>query len=289
MVNFLKRLVALIAGLLGMAAPSETPTQSGKPKKTARPRPSKATPMPPEMPLWEAVNAIAASAGQFVPGGSQSSDRYGLDRAWLIVDEPLGAVLRALIHLKRGLPVFNPGRQPAGLRANAEIPWIVEQQIRWTYRVCSMPSRRVPMVIEAIWDQAELAAYQDVDDVLARQVEVALDRLLPTVIRKNGPPAKRERHVRDRVRTTEHPLGRVIIARLYEYGEGGELKSWTTAEAPCRSALISSRAGHCMMAGSSAAHPDLARKATRTAGHRRRRSTSRQRPKSEQASKGSLK
>ena len=75
----------------------------------------------------------------------------------------------------------------------------------------------IDTVIRAIWDGAVLKSYQEVDDLLAQNVLDALGGLPPIVMNEIGPPARRRRHVLD-------CLGRVIIMRVVEHGQGGKLQ-----------------------------------------------------------------
>jgi hypothetical protein len=95
-------------------------------------------------------------------------------------------------------------------------------------------------VITAIWRHAALKSWPGLDAVLARDVANRL-KGPPTVIRLDGPEGRREVHVRDSVRSEEHPKGRPIIARLYEHGTGGRLQildqggGWLSRETVFRS------------------------------------------------------
>lgn len=81
----------------------------------------------------------------------------------------------------------------------------------------------VDTVIAAIWECAAMRVWRALEDVLARELEHRLAGLAPKVMHIDGPVAKREVHVRDSVRSDEYPWGRVIIARMYEFGPDGPL------------------------------------------------------------------
>jgi hypothetical protein len=179
-----------------------------------------------KMELSEAIDILAENAGQFDAAGRyQRPSVAQVEKAWAAINsEPLVAYLKALIKLRRPLPVFDPKKEGDEiLGANTGISRVTQKKIRWIYRIHALPVREVGIIIKAIWDDAELKAFTDVNEVLARDIEHLLRGFEPHVMYLNGPPAKREMHVRAPM-TEAHPLGRPIILQIYEYGPGGPLE-----------------------------------------------------------------
>ncbi|WP_431017243.1 hypothetical protein [Bradyrhizobium pachyrhizi] len=131
--------------------------------------------------------------------------------AWLLLENlllPLAGFLRACTHLGLSWPLCPRGTDPEG----------------WLTTTLKLVAEQIEMVVTAIRSGAVLRAWRAVENIMARDVEHQLRGCQPVVIYPRGPEARREVHVRDSVRSAEHPEGRVIIPRLYEHGRGGRLE-----------------------------------------------------------------
>ncbi len=218
----ISRLVATRAPATTLTPTNSSPRQARPARKPETPataplHPNPPTPQQVQMQLWEAMNIIAATAPDCTTAGNPE-----IDAAWARVGDRLGSYLQALIHLRRDLPTFVERRNYP--RRNPAIESVTEQLVAWTFDVCSALTREIDVVTTAIWKEAPLAAYDDVNDVLARHLEHMMRGLPATVTYLDGPVAKRECHVRDNTRSDAYPEGRVLITRLLELGPGGKLE-----------------------------------------------------------------
>jgi hypothetical protein len=198
----------LIIGFFGWR-PKETgkvPQTSPPPGRVVRP-----------IALWKSIAQLAREAIDLLDR-AEHGHRYGtvppskekVAQAWEAlerIDLALAGFIRTCIALAISVPVCQRG-------------YDVNQ---WFTDTRCAADQSVEDVITAIWQHMAVKSWPGLDDVLARDVTSRL-KGPPTVIRLDGPEAKREVHVRDSVRSNEHPQGRPIIARLYEFGKGGRLR-----------------------------------------------------------------
>ncbi|MDA9452328.1 hypothetical protein [Bradyrhizobium sp. CCBAU 21360] len=133
-------------------------------------------------------------------------------KAWDLLESlllPLAGFLRACAHLGLTWPVCPRGSDP-----DLWLTAVLEQIGHEIERI----------VVTAIFKGCVMRAWRAVENVMARAVEHSLRGGTPVVVYAGGPTARREVHVRDSVRTEEHPQGRVIVARAYEHGLGGRIE-----------------------------------------------------------------
>jgi hypothetical protein len=116
--------------------------------------------------------------------------------------------LRACTHVKESWPLCPRGADPE----------------TWLTAALERVAQQVEMVVTAICAGAALRAWRAVENVMARDVEHQLRGCKPVLVYLGGPEARREVHVRDSVRSPEHPEGRVILTRVYEHGREGRLE-----------------------------------------------------------------
>jgi hypothetical protein len=131
--------------------------------------------------------------------------------AWQLLETlllPLAGFLRACTHLGQAWPLCPRGADPD----------------QWLTSTLELVASRIQLVVTAIRAGVRLKAWRAVENIMARDVEYALRGCKPTVIYPGGPEVRREVHLRDSYRSEEHPDGRVIVARVYQYGHGGKLE-----------------------------------------------------------------
>lgn len=85
----------------------------------------------------------------------------------------------------------------------------------WWSQTQTRANESIPDVVGAILQGVSLKAWPDLEDVMAREVENSVGTN-PTITHLNGPAAKREAHITD-------PRGRIIVARIFEFGHDGLL------------------------------------------------------------------
>jgi hypothetical protein len=156
----------------------------------------------------EVLNLLDREGRSYLYGKVAPSPR-DVKRAWITlesIDLVIAGYVRACGTLAMSLPIYESGN-------------VTE----WFATLRQKAYQSVEEVITAIWHGAALKSWPLLDDVLVRDVAGRLGKLEPIVIRLDGPEAKREVHVRDRVRSKEHPEGRPVVARLFEYGKDGPL------------------------------------------------------------------
>jgi hypothetical protein len=131
--------------------------------------------------------------------------------AWLLLENlllPLAGFLRACAYLGLSWPLCPRGADPD----------------HWLTTTLAQVGEQIVKVVTAIRAGASLRAWRAVENVMARDVQHSLRGCQPVVIYLGGPQARREVHVRDSLRSSEYPEGRVIITRLYEHGREGRLE-----------------------------------------------------------------
>jgi hypothetical protein len=218
MVNFL----SLILAFFGWR-PKETEKVPQTPPPYGRPA------------LWKSIAQLAREAIDLLDRaehgymyGTARPSKEQVAHAWETlesIDLALTGFIRSCITLAISLPVCERGHHDVN---------------EWFTDTRCVANQSVEDVITAIWRHTALKSWPGLDDVLARDVASRL-KGPPMVIRLGGPEAKREVHVRDSVRSNEHPQGRPIIARLYEFGKGGRLRileqggGWLSRETVVRS------------------------------------------------------
>ncbi|MEH2509484.1 hypothetical protein V1291_000838 [Nitrobacteraceae bacterium AZCC 1564] len=131
--------------------------------------------------------------------------------AWLLLENlllPLAGFLRACSHLGLSWPLCPRWADPDS----------------WLTTTLKLVAEQIETVVTAVRTGASLRAWRAVENLMARDVEHQLRGCQPVVIYPGGPEARREVHVRDSIRSAEHPDGRVIVPRVYEHGRGGRLQ-----------------------------------------------------------------
>jgi hypothetical protein len=188
------------------AAPAKMVVATGSPPPAVRPRIRTEAQQ-----VRDAVDTLHKFERAHVLGVARPSAAEAAT-AWDLLENlllPLAGFLRACTHLGLTWPVCPRAADP-----DVWLTAVLEQIGHEIERV----------VVTAIFKGCVMRAWRAVENVMARAVEHSLRGCTPVVVYAGGPAARREVHVRDSVRTEEHPQGRVIVARAYEHGRGGRLE-----------------------------------------------------------------